>query len=104
MKPTAKRTSPEVTGNPTASSKVQLFLIRGVVAIAWAAVFAAASHSVTTGVSVGAGVLLVLYPLIDVVGSVIDARGQRGSARRLLLVDAAVSTIAAVALGVAATG
>jgi uncharacterized membrane protein HdeD (DUF308 family) len=82
----------------------QLFLTRGLVAIAWAAVFAAASDSLTTGVTVGAGVLLVLYPLIDLVASLIDARSQHGSARRPLLANAAVSAVAAVALGVAATG
>jgi uncharacterized membrane protein HdeD (DUF308 family) len=83
---------------------MQLFLARGAVAIAWAAVFAAVSHSLTTAVTVGAAVLLVLYPLIDVVASVIDARSQQGSARQLLLAGAAVSAVAAVALGVAATG
>ena len=83
---------------------MQVFLIRGLVAIAWAAVFAAVSDSLTTDVTVGAGVLIVLYPLIDAIASVIDARTQRGSARRLLLGDAAASTVAAVALGVAATG
>jgi uncharacterized membrane protein HdeD (DUF308 family) len=83
---------------------MQLFLIRGLVAIAWAAVFAAASDSLRTGVTVGAGILLVLYPLIDVVASLIDARTQQGSARRLLLANAAVSGVAAVAFGVAATG
>jgi hypothetical protein len=82
---------------------MQLFLIRGLVAIAWAAAFAAVSDSLTTGVTVGAGILLVLYPLIDVAASLIDARSQNGSARRLLLAGAAVSAVAAVALGVAAT-
>jgi uncharacterized membrane protein HdeD (DUF308 family) len=77
-----------------------VFLTRGLIAIAWAAVFAAASDSLTFGV----GVLLVLYPLIDVVASVIDARSEERSARQLLLANAAVSAIAAVALGVAATG
>jgi uncharacterized membrane protein HdeD (DUF308 family) len=86
--------------NTTETTKLHLFLTRGLVAIAWAVVFVAASHSLT----VGAGVLLVVYPLIDVVGSLIDARGQQGSARRLLLAGAAVSVVAAVALGVAATG
>jgi hypothetical protein len=83
---------------------MQLFLTRGVVAIAWAAVFAAVSDSLTTGLTVGAGILVVLYPLIDVVASLIDARSQHGSARRLLLAGAAVSAVAAVALGAAATG
>ena len=78
----------------------RLFLIRGLVAIAWGVAFALASGSLTTGV----GVLLVLYPLIDVVGSVIDARGQQGSARQVLQLNAAVSAVAAVALGIAATG
>jgi uncharacterized membrane protein HdeD (DUF308 family) len=92
------------TTEATTSRTLHLFLTRGVIAIAWAAVFAAVSHSLTTGVTVGAGVLLVLYPLIDVIASLIDARTQRGSARRLLLANAAASTVAAVALAVAATG
>ena len=90
--------------NTTETTKLHLFLTRGLLAIAWAVVFAAASHSLTTAISVGAGILLVVYPLIDVVGSLIDARGQQGSARRVLLAGAAVSLVAAVALGVAATG
>ena len=83
---------------------MRIFLVRGLVAIVWAVVFAAVSDSLTTGVTVGAGVLLVLYPLIDAVASVIDARAQGGSARQLLVANAAASTVAAVALGVAATG
>ena len=50
------------------ANTARLFLTRGLVAIAWAAIFAAASTSLTTAVTVGVGVLLVLYPLIDVVG------------------------------------
>jgi uncharacterized membrane protein HdeD (DUF308 family) len=83
---------------------MQLFLIRGLVAITWAAVFAAASDSLTTGVTVAAGILVVIYPLIDVAASLIDARSQRGSARRVLLAGAATSAVAAAALAVAATG
>jgi uncharacterized membrane protein HdeD (DUF308 family) len=83
---------------------MQLFLIRGLVAIAWAAVFVAVSDSVTTGVTVAAGILVVIYPLIDVTASLIDAQSQRGSARQLLLAGAAVSAIAATALAIAATG
>ena len=86
------------------NDKQQLFLTRGLVAIAWAAVFAAVSESLTTGGTVAAGILLVLYPLIDQVASLIDARSQHGSARQLLLANAAVSAVAALALGVAATG
>jgi uncharacterized membrane protein HdeD (DUF308 family) len=83
---------------------MQLFLIRGLVAIAWAAVFVAVSDSETTGVPVAAGILVVSYPLIDVAASLIDARTQRGSARSLLLAGAAVSAFAAAALAIAATG
>jgi hypothetical protein len=83
---------------------MHLFLIRGLVAIVWAAVFAAAADSLTTDVPFGVAVLLVLYPLIDVVASLIDARGESGSARRVLLAGAATSALAAAALAVAATG
>lgn len=96
-------TTPRLSNSSTARN-VRLFLGRGIIAIAWAAVFAAVSHSLTTAVTVGAGVLLVLYPLIDVAASLIDARSQHGSARQLLLGGAAVSAVAAVGLGVAATG
>jgi uncharacterized membrane protein HdeD (DUF308 family) len=83
---------------------MNIFLTRGLVAIAWAAVFAAVSDPLTTDVTVGAGILLVVYPLIDAVASLLDARTQHGSARRVLLANAAVSAVVAVALGVAATG
>jgi uncharacterized membrane protein HdeD (DUF308 family) len=78
----------------------RLFLTRGLLAIAWAVVFALTAGDLTTGV----GVLLVLYALIDAVASVIDARGQQGSARKLLELNALVSVVAAVALGIAAAG
>jgi uncharacterized membrane protein HdeD (DUF308 family) len=79
---------------------VQLFLIRGAIAIAWAAAFAASwSGSLTTSITV----LLVLYPVIDMVASIIDARGQHGSTRRLLALNAIASAATAVALGIAAT-
>ena len=83
---------------------MQLFLIRGLIAIAWAVAFAAVADSLTTGVTVAAGILVVVYPLIDAVASVLDARSQGGSARRLLLANAAASAVAAAALAVAATG
>jgi uncharacterized membrane protein HdeD (DUF308 family) len=82
---------------------MQLFLIRGVIAIAWAAAFAAVADSLTTGVTVAAGILIVIYPLIDVAASLLDARSQHGPARRPLLAGAAVSAIAAAALAVATT-
>jgi uncharacterized membrane protein HdeD (DUF308 family) len=87
--------------NTNATTKTgQLFLTRGLIAIAWAAVFATVADSLT----VGSAILVVLYPIIDVVASLIDAQSQHGSARRLLLAGAAVSAVAAIALAVAATG
>jgi uncharacterized membrane protein HdeD (DUF308 family) len=78
----------------------RLFLTRGLIAIAWAILFMAVAGSLTTGVAV----LLVIYPLIDVVGSALDARRQIGQTRHVLRWNAALSTAAAIALGVAATG
>jgi uncharacterized membrane protein HdeD (DUF308 family) len=94
------RTTSPVT---LSSNQARVFLTRGLIAIAWAAAFAAVSGSQTTTVSVGAGILLVVYPLIDAVANLLDARDQQGSARRLLLANAAASTAVAVALAVAAT-
>jgi uncharacterized membrane protein HdeD (DUF308 family) len=92
------------TPAPDENKTLRVFLIRGVIAIAWAAVFVAAAGSLTTNVTVVAGVLLVLYPLIDAVATLIDARSQRGSARQWLLINAGSSILAAVAAtrGVAA--
>ena len=67
------------TPAPDENKTLRVFLIRGVIAIAWAAVFATVAASLTTNVTVVAGVLLVLYPLIDAVATLIDARSQHGS-------------------------
>ena len=53
----------EAASSPDDARTLQLFLTRGVVAIAWAVVFVMAADSLTVGV----GVLLVVYPLIDLV-------------------------------------
>ena len=100
----APRVSNDSAETPTDTHVMRVFLTRGLIAIAWAIVFAMVADSVTTDVKVGAGILLVVYPLIDLVASLADARTQDGSARRLLLENAAVSGVAAVALGVAAPG
>src|SRR5262245_52083215 len=94
-------TEPTPTVRQERASRV--FLVRGIIAVVWAVAFATVAGSLTAGVTVGAGVLLVLYPLIDVVGSLLDARTEQGAERRVLLTNAATSTVAAVALGVAAT-
>jgi uncharacterized membrane protein HdeD (DUF308 family) len=77
----------------------RVYLVRGLVAIAWAAVFAAVSDSLTP-VTV---VLLVGYPLIDVVASLLDAREDPGTpARALQIFNTTLSALAALALGLGA--
>lgn len=80
--------------------QARLFFIRGVIAIAWAAAFATTFDSLTAGTAV----LVVLYPVIDAVASLVDARNQSGATRKWLLVNATVSFVTAAALGAAATG
>jgi uncharacterized membrane protein HdeD (DUF308 family) len=78
---------------------LRIYLVRGIVAIAWAAGFAAVSDSLTA-VTV---VLLISYPLIDVVASLLDAREDPGTpARTLQIFNTTLSALAAIALGVAA--
>jgi uncharacterized membrane protein HdeD (DUF308 family) len=79
---------------------MSLYLIRGLIALGWAAGFVAVSDSLT----VGTAVFLVAYPGIDLVASLVDAQDQDGAARALLRFDAAVSAVTAVGLGIAATG
>jgi uncharacterized membrane protein HdeD (DUF308 family) len=62
------------------------------------------AHAQRGDVEVAAGILLVIYPLIDVGGTLLDARSQHGSTQHWLLANAVFSAVAAVALGVAATG
>lgn len=90
---------------PSASSRafplVHLYWIRGALAVVWALGFATTSDSLTTG----AGVLVVVYPLIDVVASLVDSRGDHGpEARRSLYVGAGLSALGAFGLVIAASG
>jgi hypothetical protein len=75
-----------------------MLLIRGTAAIVWAAAFATVSNSITT-TSV---VLLVLYPVIDLIASAATARQQYGSTGLLLEINASVGWVAATALGIGA--
>lgn len=83
-----------------------LYLGRLVFALGWAAVFAATAAEL----DVFTGVLLVLYPAVDVAAVLVDAvladRGRRNDlsrgARLGLVVNLAVSALAAVAMAFAA--
>jgi uncharacterized membrane protein HdeD (DUF308 family) len=77
---------------------LRLYVIRGLIAILWAVGFATALDSL----AVGTIILLVVYPLIDAVALLIDFRDQSGmSGRGLQLFNIGVSTLAAIALGIA---
>ncbi|MEU0835201.1 DUF308 domain-containing protein [Streptomyces sp. NPDC056231] len=83
------------------SSLLRLYLGRGVLAVAWALAFARA-HEDIDAVAV---TLLVVYPLIDAVSSVIDYRAlPDGSERRVTAFNGVLSTLAAAAVGIAGTG
>lgn len=82
----------------TASSLRRLYFVRFAFAVVWAAaVFA----TVTTIGPLGAA-LLVLYPVFDVAAAIVDARTAKKPFAGLY-VNMAISLIAAVALGFAAS-
>lgn len=83
------------------SSLLKLYLGRGVLAVVWALVFAGA-HEHVDAVAI---TLLVVYPLIDAVSSLIDYRATpNGSERRVTAFNGVLSTLAAIAVGIAGAG
>lgn len=101
-----------ISHTPTADTTSRLYLIRAVVALAWAlllVVALASSRSLSPQDSVPgfAVALLIIYPIVDVVASLVDARSLRrvGAARNAMiqLANAAVSSVVAVVLAVVAS-
>lgn len=91
--------TPTVTGER--DSLLRLYLGRGVLAVAWALAFAKA-HEDLDAVAI---TLLVAYPLIDAVSSLIDYRATpNGSERRITAFNGVLSTLAALAIGIAGAG
>jgi uncharacterized membrane protein HdeD (DUF308 family) len=85
---------------------VKLYLIRGILAVAWAVAFAQAYKSADSAdphKALGAAVivLLVAYPLLDAVSSAIDYRSVPD---RVNAFNGALSTLAAIGLGIAGAG
>jgi uncharacterized membrane protein HdeD (DUF308 family) len=73
----------------------QLYVGRAILAIVWAAGFLA----VDSRLSPGAKVLIVAYPAIDVIASLVDSRSeQRVGTRSVQLINAAVSMAALIGL------
>ncbi|MEE4545832.1 DUF308 domain-containing protein [Streptomyces sp. V4-01] len=88
-------------GEGERSSLLRLYLVRGVLALVWAAVFAGA-HDDVDALAI---TLLVVYPLIDAVSSLIDHRATpEGSERKVIAFNGALSTLAAVGIGIAGAG
>ncbi|GAD83959.1 DUF308 domain-containing protein [Nocardia asteroides NBRC 15531] len=80
------------------ASVIRLSLGRGVLAIGWASAFAVVSDTLGP-VAVA---LLVAYPLIDAVSSLIDHGGMPdGPERRVTALNGTLSAVVAVALGLA---
>ncbi|WP_051471252.1 hypothetical protein [Patulibacter minatonensis] len=91
---------------PALSSPRRIAVGRAVLALLWAAavVLAVGGEAPRTDsdVPVAAAVLLATYPLIDVVASLLSAGAGAGD--RVLRLNAAISAVAVVAVGVAALG
>ena len=88
----------------------RLYLVRAVIALVWAGLLVAALSSAGSltpqeSVPAFAVALLIIYPIIDVVASLLDARTHRRGAPRnaaTQLANAAISTVTAVVLAVTA--
>lgn len=94
----ASTASAEHVGATTALRR--LYVIRFVFAAAWAALLLMSGSDLT----VGAKVLLFLYPAFDVVAAVVDARSSRaGGSVKGLYANIAISSLAAVGVAVAGT-
>lgn len=84
----------------TAAALRRLYFARFGFAIVWALVM----FGIAKDLNPITGTLLVLYPLVDVVAAIIDARASRSAGSPVLLyLNIAVSTLAAVGLAVASS-
>ncbi|MCL7381301.1 hypothetical protein [Streptomyces sp. 35G-GA-8] len=80
----------------------RLYVIRFAFAAAWAVLLMVSGSG--SDLTLGARLLLVLYPAFDVAAAVVDARSARaGGPVRGLYVNIAVSSLAAVGIAVAGT-
>lgn len=81
------------------SSLIRLYLSRGLLAVLWAVLFSRTHDDLDAQ----AITLLIAYPLIDAVSSLLDYRASAmGTDRRVIAFNGVLSTAAAVALGAAA--
>ena len=96
--------APTVASLRTAEPALRtLYLARAAFAAVWALVVAATARGADT-VDPLLALLLVLYPLVDLVAAVVDRRTSGGTgAAPALVVNMALSALGAVGLGIAAT-
>jgi uncharacterized membrane protein HdeD (DUF308 family) len=88
----------------TAHSLRTLYFVRVIFSVIWVALIfiLASTVTVASGASVLAGVLLVIYPIWDVVATVFDVRASRGAQSTTpQLVNIVIGTVAALAMIVA---
>jgi uncharacterized membrane protein HdeD (DUF308 family) len=86
----------ETRTSGTAPALRRLYFARFGFAVVWAGVLALTASEL----NVAAGVLLVLYPLVDVAAAVVDSRA---SGARALVLNIVISSLAALGLALAAT-
>jgi uncharacterized membrane protein HdeD (DUF308 family) len=97
--------NPRVLSAPIATTRRRIAWVRAVAGLAWAGGLVAAlggDPDAAATVPTAAAVLLVAYPLIDVLSSAFEARESPASARMLPIVNALISLAAAIGLAVAA--
>ncbi|RFZ81833.1 hypothetical protein DYU05_18610 [Mucilaginibacter terrenus] len=83
----------------TAKSLRKLYFIRAAFSITWVILVALLAKTSATAASV----LLVIYPVWDIVGTFLDIRANQGNSSSKLpqYINAAISTVTAVAAGIA---
>lgn len=85
----------------------RIAIVRAALALVWAAalviVLGGKVPTTSSDVPTAAAALLASYPVIDVLASIVGARGT-GSSGRVLRINAAISALAVVAIGATAFG
>ena len=98
--PASVTPAPPAVGLGRARTLRTLYLVRAAIAVAWALTLATAGRD-STALATG---LLIFYPLLDVVASLVDARINAGTpAAATQRVNAALSAVTAIAMVFAAT-
>ena len=103
--PAAEPRAPDASRSRESPRRIEI--VRAVLALVWAAALVIAVGdevpSTSSDVPIAAAALLASYPAIDVVASLVGARGA-GASARVLEVNAAIGILAVVAIGVTAFG